>query len=181
MDKENKHIEDFFHQNKEALNTERMNSGHSIRFLEKLKASKKPVKKLIFLRSIAVAASIVISLGLVFINRSNGKITEERFSPSIEIAEAHQYYDHIITNKTATIKSFKNSDNTILISDAIKELNNLKQEEEDLLKQLSENKNYRIVNALLTNYNIRIQLLEQVSQQITSINQLKNGHYENHL
>ncbi|NQY28155.1 MAG: hypothetical protein HRT69_01650 [Flavobacteriaceae bacterium] len=179
MHHKTKHNPHFNQSEIDGLNTPEMPLAHEYRFEEKLNNRKR--KKFIPFKSIAAAASIIITLGVVFIKKPNEQLIEESFSPSQEITEVHQYYENIITNKIAAIKSSENDDNNILVSDAIAELNNLKLEEENLLKQLLENQNNRIVKALLTNFKIRIQLLEQVSQQITSINQLKNEHYENHL
>lgn len=174
-----KHNHHFKQSEIDELNIPEMPLKHEYRFEKKL--NNKKCKKTTPFKSIAIAASIIITLGLVFINRSNEQLIGKPFSHSQEITEVHQYYENIIANKITSIKSSKNDDNNILISDAIDELNTLKLEEENLLKQLSKNPNNRIVKALLTNFKIRIQLLEQVSQQITSINQLKNEHYENHL
>lgn len=177
MHKDNSHIQEFFQKELEELNTEQMLVNHELRFLEKLENKKQ--KKTNSFKFFGVAASIVLLLGLFLFNsRNEVGVTEETIPYPQEVAEAHQYYDGIIMKEIARLQAFKNEDNSALITDTVTELNKLKIEEEQLLTQLTINYNERIVKALIDNFQIRINLLQNVMQQIKEINQLKNEYHE---
>lgn len=171
----NKQIQDFFKEGLEELNTREMPQNHELRFLEKLENKNKTNR----FRFIGVAASVVLLLGFFVWNMKQEVVVKEEVSvyPQ-EVKEAHLYYDGIIMKQLAKLESFKNEDNSVLIADTVSELKKLKIEEEELLTQLSNNYNERIVKALIDNFQIRINLLESVMQQVKEINQLKNEYHE---
>lgn len=177
MHNENKHIQDFFQKGVAQLNTAQMPENHELRFLEKLENKKKP--KINRFRFVGIAASVVLLLGFFFLNKGTAVALEEEVNSfPQEVVEAHQYYDGIIMKQLAKLESYKNTDNSVLITDTVVALQKLKIEEEELLTQLSNNYNERIVKALIDNFQIRINLLENVMQQIKEINQLKNNYHE---
>ncbi|MFD0963739.1 hypothetical protein ACFQ1O_06955 [Pseudofulvibacter geojedonensis] len=177
MLKDNKHIQDFFQEGIEHLNTREMSKNHELRFLEKLEKNKK--KKTNKFRYLSLAASVVLLLGFFVFKNTNGfREVEEPNSFPQEVVEAHQYYDGIIMKQLVKLESFINEDNSVLIADTVAELKKLKTEEEELLTQLENNYNERIIKALIDNFQIRINLLENVIQQVNEINQLKNEYHE---
>lgn len=177
MLKDNKQIQDFFQEGIEELNTREMSKNHELRFLEKLEKSKE--KKTNKFRYLGVVASVVLLLGFfVFNNMNTFSEVEEQTPFPQEVVEAHQYYDGIIMKQLAKLESYKNNDNSALITDTVAELKQLKNEEESLLIQLENNYNERIIKALIDNFQIRINLLENVMQQVKEINQLKNEYHE---
>lgn len=173
MLKDNKHIQDFFKENIEELNVHQMSVNHEHRFLEKLEKKKKPKQ----FRFLGVAASIIVLLGFFVWNQLGGidpLQDQEVVAYPQEVVEAHQYYDGIIMKELARLETLKDSDNEVLITDTVAELQQLKKDEEALLEQLSVSYNERIVKALIDNFQVRINLLETVMQKVKSIKEEKN-------
>ena len=176
---DNKHIQDFFKEGLDELNTHQMPVNHEHRFLERLDKKNKVKKhKLPFM---GVAASVILLVCFFFWNTNDeigSAATQEVVAYPQEVQDAHQYYDGIIMKELAKLKSLENSNNSMLISDTVSELKKLKQDEDELLKQLSVSYNERIVKALIDNFQIRINLLEAVMQKVKNINN-ENENYQN--
>jgi len=176
MHNENKNIQDFFHQNKDELNIEKMNTGHSARFLEKLHATKKPVKKTTWFYY--AAAIVVLSIATSFLFRS-----EETHIPIIvettttnfpeEVANAQFHFEGIIKNELVKIELERNQDTQEIIENAFIQLKVLETEQQNLQEQLNTSYDKRVVKALINNFQYRIQLLESVMKQIEITKEFK--------
>lgn len=179
MQNKDKDIQDFFKKHRNELDTEKMSSGHEARFLEKMKAPEKKTKKL-WVTYLSVAASVILLIGFYLFNNFNNpeeQLIEDNSYPQ-EIAEAQFYFEGIITRELDRIQTYKNESNAKIIEDTLERIQKLKTEEEALLNQLSTDYNRGIVKALVDNFQLRINLLNDLVQQIDEINQLKNEYNE---
>jgi len=173
-------IHGFFQSQINELNTEEMPKGHQDRFLQRMELKQKTKKRFSWFKYGTVAASIILLLNLFVFNKTEIGQENEINYPT-ELSEAKFYFEGVMNKELSKIKSYKNKSNKFLIEDTLEELQKLKSEEEALLSQLSVQYNRRIVKALIDNFQIKIELLENVSQQIEQINQLKNEYHENNL
>lgn len=176
MQNNDKDIQDFFKKHRGDLDTERMSPEHEARFLEKMKAPEKKTKKL-WVTYLSIAASIILLIGFYLFNNPEEQMIEENDYPQ-EIAEAQFYFEGIITRELDRIQTYKNESNAKIIEDTLERIQKLKTEEEALLNQLSTDYNRGIVKALVDNFQLRINLLNDLVQQIDEINQLKNEYNE---
>jgi len=172
----NKHIQEFFYQNKDELNIEKMNSGHNLRFLEKLQATKKPVKKNPWLYYAAAVVILCISTSFLFQTEQNNtpiivKTANSTFSE--EVANAQFHFEGIIKNELVKLELERNEDTQEIIENAFNQLKVLETEQQNLQEQLNISYDKRVVKALINNFQYRIQLLENVMKQIEITKEIK--------
>jgi len=176
MLKENKHIQEFFYQNKEELNIEKMNSGHNARFLGKLQEPKKTVKKIAWYYYAAAVLVLCIASSFLF-------NIEEMDTPTVvetkttnfhqEVANAQFHFEGIIKNELVKLELERNEDTQEIIENAFNQLKVLETEQQNLQEQLNSSYDKRIVKALINNFQYRIQLLENVMKQIEITKEIK--------
>jgi len=176
MLKENKYIQEFFHQNKDELNIEKMNSGHNARFLEKLEVTKEPVKKTAWRYYAAAIVILCIATSLLFQTEQNDtpiivKTTNTNFTE--EVANAQFHFEGVIKNELVKIELERNEDTQKIIEDALNKLKALETEQQNLQEQLNISYDKRIVKALINNFQYRIQLLENVMTRIEITKEIK--------
>ena len=114
--------------------------GHEKRFLNKLKVKKS--KKQTFWKPLAIACSLVIGLGVLYFIYSNSIInkstTEVAFSP--EVQETNDYFSSIINSELATLKQKETPQSKALISDALKQMESLEKDYENLKLEIKKPK-----------------------------------------
>ena len=163
-------------------------SGHRDRFEEKLRESKRrKIKRSkifpLWAPLLAVAASILVAvllfpaaLGLGNANRG------ELASVSPEMAETQNFYSSVITRELASLEREKNPETEAVVADALKQLSLLEQDYEKLKNDLVESgQDNRVIYAMITNFQKRIDLLNQVLEKINTIKTLKAIPNENHI
>ena len=162
-----------------ALKTKSLRKGHQQRFLAKLEASenKKELASSTKKTSTSwmpwtVAASIlilVLSGGLLLNNN-----TDEAQELPEEIANAEFYFEGLINGDLEKLEAAKSEHTTPLINDTVSQIKVLDQEYKILQEKLIENYDRRIVKAMISNFQTRIELLTMVLDQIEIIEQIKN-------
>lgn len=174
-----------------GFDTETPPAGHEARFLNKLAQQKNkttvhrtPVYKL---RNVmAIAASIVLLLGLGWVlldipsspGATDTETREETTYP--ELARTQHYFSSLIENELKKIKEEANTEDTrIIVNDAIIQLEQIESDYEKLEEELQKNGySKQLLNAMITNFQTRITLLQHVMEQIEDTKKLKTERHE---
>lgn len=179
-------LEHLFENLKNDFDIEAPRLQHEQRFLQKLNAqnneihaSESNTKRSIWKPFIGIAASIVI-LFAVFIGTQQFDTERDLASVSPEMAKTQDFFTSTITAELVKIQNETDPEAQSLIQDAMKQMKVLEANYESLKQDLtiSENDN-RVIYAMISNFQNRIELLENVLQQIENVKQLKNTNYEN--
>ena len=164
-----------------SFDTENPNEGHQDRFLEKLNQSKGIVtiqsKKTNWWRPLSIAASIslVCILGLqLFKGEPNIKQQVVEISP--EVSQSEFYFASLIEEQVQELKTLKTPETAQLVDDTLKQLNRLEVDYNELEQALvNGGDNKLILNAMINNFQTRIDLLKEV---LTTIESIKNLNYQ---
>lgn len=166
------HLKQLFQQEKPPL--EEPKDGHQLRFMQKLNAQQKPVKKRVLWKPITVAASFlaIIALSFPLFNAQSNEADLASISP--EFAQTQQFFTSTINRELANLKREKAPETTILIEDALKQMetleNDYKKLKVDLVKSGHDD---RVIHAMISNFQSRIDLLQHVLEQIEHLKTLK--------
>lgn len=160
------------------FDTEQPADGHEMRFLEKLNSTsvlKRSTSRIRFLQPIiAIAASIIICFGL-FVVFNQGSSVSDLASVSEEMSNTQDFFTQTITSELNKINEQRTPETEILISDALKQLSSLEKEYETLKTDLkTSGQDKRVIYAMISNFQSRIEILQNVLEQIENINNLKN-------
>ncbi len=152
--------------------------GHEMRFLERLNStsiSKGSTFGIRFLQPIiAVAASIIICLGL-FVVFYQGSTESDLASVSEEMSNTQDFFTQTIATELNKINEQRTPETEILINDALKQLSSLEKEYETLKTDLENSgQDKRVIYAMISNFQSRIEILQNVLEQIENINNLNN-------
>lgn len=169
-------IENIFKNLEGSFDVHETPKGHQSRFLAKLDTNRKaPVKKINWWKPLSIAASLALlfTIGLGFFTseeQANGDLA----SVSPEMEKTQSFFTTTINQEVLKLKSFENAETKVLIDDALLQLNTLEKEYQDLKTDLIESGNdKRVIYAMITNFQKRVDLLEQVITTIEEIETLK--------
>ena len=160
------------------------NEDHKKRFMVKLNNQNQTAqvdKKqwAIWKPLIGVAASIVLIIALVVGNNQDANATGLA-SVSPEMAQTQDFFDSTIATELKKLESASNPETKMLIQDALNQIKRLENEYESLKTDLSESGNdQRVIYAMISNFQNRIEILQNTLQQIEIVKQLKNSKHEN--
>lgn len=181
-------INELFEGLEDQFDIETPKNGHEHRFLQKLNAqnndtvvslNKTKSKMISWWKPLSIAASLVflITMGIKFstsIQQQNIAEVPE------EIEKAQFYFTSLINNEIEKINAEATPDTKKIIEDAMKQIKKLEENYTHLQKDLLENGNSKqILHAMITNFQTRINLLEEVLKQIENVKKLKNLEHEN--
>lgn len=175
-------LEKYFTNNRHGFDLDEPSFGHLNRFEQKLKnARKSKVRNIQKWSFLSAAASILLLIGFgIGFNFSENNLELSDVSPKME--ETQNYFAAVIVQELEKVTAQKTSYNQHVISDALEQLKILEDNYTKLTYELYEShKDQRIIFAMISNFQQRIQLLETLLYQLENINQLKLENYENHL
>ncbi|MFN3757452.1 MAG: anti-sigma factor [Flavobacterium sp.] len=178
MKKDRENMEELFKRLENQWDFEELPIGHEERFLNKLQQSKQEEQKGGFYGWIlAIAAVIVLGVGTYFFWFQNQ--TEKLENPfefaSIETVEARDYFASVIEQELNVLQSKNNERTQPIIDDALHQMKIFEADYEMILKELQKNGDTKqIFQAMIMNFQARIQFLEDVLNKIEIINQQKN-------
>lgn len=162
--------------------------GHEERFLEILKSSQngkdlgiKSSFKSLWAPWLAVAASIVFVLFIAgsFVNINALTKPADLATISPEMKETHEFYSTAIKAELQKVNLAKSPETEIIVEDALFQLERLDKEYKKLRTDLQKSgKDKRVIFAMVSNLQQRIDLLDNVLTQIEEIKQLKNKENE---
>ncbi|WP_343486730.1 hypothetical protein [Allomuricauda sp. d1] len=151
--------------------------GHQERFLEKLNRSKGVVgiqrKKTSWWKPLSIAASIALlcMLGLQLFNEKP-TIDEQVVEIAPEVSETQFYFASLIEEQVQELKNAKSPETAQLVDDALLQLTKLENDYKKLEQDLVNGGNSKIIlNAMIINFQTRIDLLKDV---LTNIEEVKN-------
>ncbi|NND62903.1 MAG: hypothetical protein HKN48_06875 [Flavobacteriaceae bacterium] len=176
--KQNDPLNELFDNLKGSFDTQETPPGHQQRFLQKLEANRSisevKVRKINWWKPLSIAATLVILLtaGVFF---QNSEVEPQGLaSVSEEMEQTQSFFVTAINEELETLKSFENADTKVLIDDTLKRLNTLEEEYKKLVIDLAESGNdKRVITAMIANFQNRIELLQQVIENIEEIEKLK--------
>ena len=151
-----------------------LKSGHNERFLAKMKQNKQR-KRFSIAPKWYVAASILLLFGLGF-GVYSAQIKQRDVAP--EIKQSQQYFSKVIKQELQELQTINTKETNSVFKDTMKQMKVLEDAYQKLLNDYQKNKSKYILNAMIENFNQRIEILQFVKLQIEKIKQIKNQKHE---
>ena len=161
---------------------------HEVRFREKLKnKNRKKIKHSgvisFWLPAMSVAATLAIAVMIfqgVFSNLF--AVEQELATVSPKMKETQNFYASVIRTELDKIKEQKTPETAAVINDALQQMQKLERDYENLKKDLGKSgHDERVIYAMITNFQQRIDLLKTVLEKVNTINTLNNSSHENNM
>ncbi|MBM1107869.1 hypothetical protein JQC67_17070 [Aurantibacter crassamenti] len=171
-------LENIFKELEGHFDTEEPATGHEFRFLEKLNKESKVVDlnktKFNWWKTLSIAASIAVLIAVGFGIFSNTLTVEEQVAEiSPEAANTQFYFANIIEEQVKQLENESTPETQQIISDTMSQLKKLELNYKNLENELLKGGNSKLIlSAMITNFQTRIDLLEEVMNQIESIKTL---------
>lgn len=150
--------------------------GHFNRFEAKLNKTKSNSRSKIFkfISAISIAASIILFVG-IWIGSEYSNKGMELAGISTEMQETQSYFVNTIHKELESIEKERNSTNEKVINDGLIQLKKLETQYTALTLELKESDgDKRIIYAMISNFQQRIDVLQSVLIQIENVKQLKS-------
>lgn len=183
MKKDN--IDKLFEEMRSDFDFEYPNIGHQERFLTKLKNQNSakithPSGKVNFWKPfLSIAASVLLCLSFLTLLKPSEKI-KDLASVSPEMSQAQSFFTTAISEELLKLNEAKTPDTAKLVEDAMKQMEILEKEYESLKIDLtSSGDDKRVIYAMISNFQTRIDLLKNVMETIENVKQLKQNNNEN--
>ncbi len=181
----NDNLNTLFENLNEDFNIEAPNSGHKQRFFDKLNSqntvalqTQKSVRTL-WRPLIGVAASIILIIS-VFAGVQQDSNTKDLASISPEMATTQYFFTNAISEELEKLNSEEYPEFQDLIVDALFQIKVLEENYQQLKSDLTESgDDKRVIYAMISNFQSRIDLLQNVVEQIDDLKQNKNEQNEN--
>ncbi|WP_149277503.1 hypothetical protein [Pareuzebyella sediminis] len=180
---EKNELDRLFEQLRGRFDLEEPKVGHTDRFLEKLNTKKgvttlrRPKNR--WQRPVAIAASFVILLttSILFFN-SQTSLEEQVAEISPEASKSENYFASIIDEQIKQLEKETTPETQRIIEDTMVQMEKLELDYNNLEKDLIKGGNNKLIlSAMITNFQTRIDLLQDVLKKIETIKTLKN--YDN--
>lgn len=162
---------------------------HEDRFRERLRqrpnknqSANKGVIRL-WLPVMAVAASFLLAV-LLFQGVFTDPFSQEQELASVspEMKQTQEFYSSVIRSELAALQEQKTPETEQVINDALSQLDILEKDYAALKKDLGKSgQDKRVIYAMITNFQKRIDLLNMVLEKVNEINTLKNTNHENNI
>lgn len=182
---ENDNIDNLFRNLKGSFDVEEPIKGHRQRFLAKLEslpASETSSKKTgIWWKSLSIAATLILlcTIGLNFFNPTPS-LQQQVSKISPEITNTEYYFASLIEEQVKNMQSKSTPETQKLIADTLIQLRTLDTDYKKMEQDLLNGGNSKLIlSAMITNFQTRIALLNEVLEQIEEIKILKNYKDEN--
>jgi hypothetical protein len=172
-------IEDLFGHLRESFDTEAPPKGHRERFLDRLQGAGQVTgggRQRGWWRPLSIAASVVILLGAsFFFFRSQPTVQQQVAEIAPEASETAFYFTSVVQQQVQELEELGSPETQPLIDDAMLQLAQLEANFQKLEQDLIDGGNSKmILGAMITNFQTRIDLLQEVMMQIEQIKQFKN-------
>lgn len=164
-------------------------AGHYDRFVKKLKGKKLPQEqksggklRTLWGPFLAVAAGLILILMIAGNFNGVGNLTQngDLAGLSPEMKETHQFYTNLIKTELAKVKEANSPETEVIVKDALAQMEKLDEDYDKLKKDLKKSgQDKRVIFAMISNLQQRIDLLNNVLEHIESINELKIPNHEN--
>ncbi|AWX45660.1 hypothetical protein HME9304_02687 [Flagellimonas maritima] len=181
----NENLEELFKKLQDKFDFEEPINGHRERFLEKLNQSNGvvPIKrnKFTWWRPLSIAASIVLicMIGIQLFNTEQS-VRRQVVEISPEVSRTESYFASLIEVQVQLLKNEKSPATAKLVDDTLSQLKKLESDYKALEKELLNGGNSKLIlNAMITNFQTRIDLLQEVLTSVENIKNLKSYNDEN--
>jgi hypothetical protein len=183
MEKDN--INKLFEELRSEFDVENPNLGHQERFLSKLKNQNSETKentsrKFNYWKPfLSIAASLVICIGLITLLKPTDNI-KDLASVSPEMSQTENFFSTAISEELLKLNESRTPDTEALINDAMEQMEILEKNYESLKIDLTKSgDDKRVIYAMISNFQTRINLLKNVMETIENVKQLKQQNNEN--
>lgn len=175
-------LEKIFEANKGKFDTLEPESGHFERFKKRINTKKsKKRSTTIWFTQISVAASIALLVGIWMGSNYSSKGLELA-EVSTEMKETQNYFLATIQKELTQVELERNNETEKMISDALERIETLEKEYELLTIELKESsEDRRIIYAMVSNFQSRIEILQSLLIRIESVKELKRQNHENYV
>ena len=160
------------------------NIGHKTRFLDKLNNNEESVIKIkrseknIWKPMLGIAASIALIITL-FIGSQQQKESGDLASVSPKMEETQNFFTATINEELIKLKEEVSPEVEKLVQDALKQIKILEEDYVNLKADLSKSgDDNRVIYAMISNFQNRIDILKNTLNQIEIVKQLKNSSHE---
>lgn len=175
MKKENDELDQLFAKFENQWDVQELNPNHQNDFFNKLN-KKQPKKNYWYIT--AIAASIVLLLGISVFYNTNEKPKEFKFA-SKETKQTDSIFSILIENELVKLKEKSSPENEQIVNDALKQMKVFDADYEKIIKEVQKNgENKQIIYAMISNLQTRISFLQTVLQRIEENENLKNATHE---
>jgi hypothetical protein len=171
-------IDDLFDNLQGEFDINEPKQGHEQRFLDKLKANdiasndSKKSSGFNWRSFLAIAASVVICFS-VFMTTQNEPEVLDLASVSPELSETQDFFTVTIENELKKLNNERSPLTEQIINDALEQIQLLEIDYQNLKTDLVESgKDQRVIYAMISNFQSRIDILNTVLEQIETIKQL---------
>jgi|SRR5690606_34332293 len=178
-------IEKLFRGLKGAFDTAEPAEGHRQSFLAKLEASSKATtttkRKRFGWRPLSIAAAMLLlcSLGYLFLY-TPPSVQQQVSEISPEITNTERYFGSVIEDHVKKMQTESTPETQKLISDTMIQLRILDKDYKKMERDLLDGGNSKLIlSAMITNFQTRLDLLNEVMEQIEKIKNFKNYKNEN--
>ncbi|TAI48300.1 hypothetical protein [Flagellimonas allohymeniacidonis] len=183
MKKDN--VEELFNRLQRSFDLEEPTIGHQERFLEKLNQAK-GVKTLAqnktnWWKPLSIAASIALLcvVGLQIFN-ARPSIKQQVVEIAPEVSQTEFYFAGLIEEQVQQLRDAKSPETAKLVDDTLAQLDKLENDYGTLEQELINGGDSKIIlNAMIINFQTRIDLLKEVLNNIENIKNLKAFNDEN--
>lgn len=177
---EKQSIDHLFKRLNGRLDTAVPSSDHKANFLAKLEApviEEQPILKkesrVRWMRPLFIAASTLLLAGIIISMLQTSPIAKDLADVSPEMQETQDFFTLTIERELFDIKENTTPENQALVQDAITQLEILEKEYKNLKNDLSESgEDKRVIYAMIDNFQNRIDLLQNVIEQMDAIKEL---------
>lgn len=175
-------IDQLFENLEGTFNVQDTPKGHQHRFLDKLNNQPKVennstyyLKRVI---SIAAVLAIIVTISGLLINTNVKAADLASVSPEME--QTQSFFTSTINKELKTLRGFNSPETEALVQDALHQIEILESKYELLKTDLVDSGNdKRVIYAMISNFQNRIELLEQIINKIEEVKNLNTHKNEN--
>lgn len=175
------HLENIFKNLENQFDLKEPEFGHFERFETKLLKKNKQKNVYTLMAKMAVAASIILIFG-IWLGKELSSQGMQLAGVSAEMEETQTYFVSVIEKELNVVKKERNADTEQIITDGLNQLKKLEAQYNALTLELKEsNEDKRIIYAMISNFQQRIDVLQSLLLKIEEVKQLKTQHNENYI
>ncbi len=169
-------IKTFFDKNRSNIDIYDLKQGHDDRFLQKLQKKQKSKKGFDY-KKYLVAASLLLLFGLFWQYMS---FQWQQQQINRELMQNEQYFSNIIKAEMQAVKAEETPETKKVFNDALQQIQILEKDYQKLVNDYKNNPDKYILNAMIQNFQKRIDILQDIKMQIKQIKDSKTYQNEKH-